>query len=125
MSFADATSEREVARILVANLYEVLQPLAAAVFRAETTDGGPPEVVMLSDSGVPDAERSAARAVQRELEREPRVPERGALHQGTARPARPPVGSNRHPLAQDGDDLLRARPIALRGREEEPAGVFG
>ena len=57
-ALADATSEREVARILVANLYEVLQPLAAAVFRVETTDGAAPEVVMLSDSGVPDAERS-------------------------------------------------------------------
>ena len=57
-ALADATTDRDVARILVTNLYEVLQPLAAAVFRVETNDGDRPNLVMVSDSGVPESSRS-------------------------------------------------------------------
>jgi signal transduction histidine kinase/PAS domain-containing protein len=57
-ALADATTERDVARILVANLYEVLQPLAAAVFRVDGRDDGQASLVMVSDSGVSDASRS-------------------------------------------------------------------
>jgi signal transduction histidine kinase/PAS domain-containing protein len=57
-ALADATSERDVARILVANLREVLEPLAAAMFRVEIGNDGEANVVMVSDSGVPEDSRS-------------------------------------------------------------------
>jgi signal transduction histidine kinase/PAS domain-containing protein/putative methionine-R-sulfoxide reductase with GAF domain len=57
-ALADATSERDVARILVANLHEVLEPIAAAVFRVDGGDDGQANLVMVSDSGVLGASRA-------------------------------------------------------------------
>jgi signal transduction histidine kinase/PAS domain-containing protein len=57
-ALADAESEREVARIVVANLREVLQPRVVAIFRVEPGENGSPELVMMDESGVEQSSRS-------------------------------------------------------------------
>jgi signal transduction histidine kinase len=56
-ALADATSEREIAHILVTNLREVLEPIAVVMYRVEPGADGTSELVMADESGVTPANR--------------------------------------------------------------------
>ena len=57
-ALADAGSERDVARIVVSSLRDVLQPKAVALFRVEEDGGQPPTLVMMDESGVDEPSRT-------------------------------------------------------------------
>jgi signal transduction histidine kinase/PAS domain-containing protein len=56
-ALADAKSEEEVARVVVSNLRELVRPTRAAMFCIEEPLDGPPQLVMMDESGVDPASR--------------------------------------------------------------------